>query len=252
LLAAIHFIALYNAGQSARPLNQGDAPMMRRISLLGAVLAAVVMAGIGAATRAGDQDKTIKLFNGKDFTGWKIFLDPKKQADPEKIWSVKDGIIVCQGSVNGYIITDKEYSDYVLKVQWRWGKTAPAKGKRNSGVFVHVTGPDKIWPKSIEAQLMDGHAGDFWLVGDFKLAVDPKRQDPKVARHYFRMKDNVEKEIGEWNQYEITCKGDSIKLVINGQLVNAGEDAEATKGKILLQSEGAEIHFRNVELTPLK
>src|SRR5438876_3153565 len=62
---------------------------------------------------------------------------------------------------------------------------------------------------------------------------------------------DVEKPIGEWNQYEITCQGDTIKLVINGKLVNEGTNAELTKGKILLQSEGAEIHFRNVELKPL-
>ena len=72
------------------------------------------------------------------------------------------------------------------------GREGP-QGGRNSGVFVHVIGPDKIWPKAIEAQLMADHAGDFWLVDNFKLKVDPKRQDPKVARHYFRMKDDVEK-----------------------------------------------------------
>ena len=64
--------------------------------------------------------------------------------------------------------------------------------------------------------------------------------------------DHVEKKVGEWNQYEITCKGDTIKLVINGQLVNEGTEAEMTKGKILLQSEGAEIYFRNVELKHIK
>ena len=104
----------------------------------------------------------------------------------------------------------------------------------------------------IEAQLMADHAGDFWLVDNFKLKVDPKRQDPKVARHYYRMKDNVEKEVGEWNQYEITCRGDTIKLVVNDQVVNEGTNAEATKGKILLQSEGAPIVFRNVEIKVLK
>jgi hypothetical protein len=227
--------------------------MTTRHWLAAGALAGLLLAGTGSTMLAGGKEgKTVKLFNGKDFSGWTIFLDPKKKADPEKIWSVKDGIIVCEGSVNGYLITEKEYGDYVLKVQWRWGPKGPAKGNRNSGVFVHVSGPDKIWPKAIEAQLMADHAGDFWLVGDFQLQVDPKRQDPKIARHYFRSKDGVEKEIGDWNQYEITCKGDTIKLVINGHVVNTGKNAEASKGKILLQSEGAEIHFRNVELTPLK
>jgi hypothetical protein len=224
--------------------------MLRRRWPIVAFLAVLVALAGALGSPADDKDGWIKLFNGKDFTGWKKFLDPKKEADPQKIWTIKDGVILCEGSVNGYLITDKEYENYVLRLQWRWGEKV-TRG-RNSGVFVHVSGPDKIWPKSVEAQLMADHAGDFWLVDNFKLTVDPKRQDPKIARHYFRMKDGVEKPIGEWNQYEITCKGDTVRLVVNGQLVNEGTGAEATKGKILLQSEGAEIHFRNIELKPLK
>jgi hypothetical protein len=207
---------------------------------------------LGPGGTGGDKDEGwIKLFNGKDFSGWKKFLDPKKKADPDQIWKVEGDTIYCEGSVNGYLITEKEYENYVLKVQWRWGEKV-TRPPRNSGVFVHVTGPDKIWPKAVEAQLMADHAGDFWLVDGFKLTVDPKRQDPKIARHYYRMKDHVEKKVGDWNQYEITCKDGMIKLVINGELVNEGAHAEITKGKILLQSEGAEIYFRNVELKHLK
>src|SRR5262249_44382181 len=161
--------------------------------------------------------------------------------------TVKEGTIVITGVPNGYLITEKEYENYVLTVEWQWGEKPG-----NSGVFVHVSGEDKIWPKGVEAQLQNGRAGDFWLVGEFKLKVDEKRQDPKVARHFLRLKDNVEKPAGEWNKYEITCKGDTIKLVVNGETVNEGTNAEATKGKILLQSEGAEIHFRNIELKPIK
>lgn len=218
---------------------------------------AVVAGALGLASvpvgAGGGKSEWVKLFNGKDLSGWTVFLNPKaKDADPKKTFSVKDGMIHCEGMPFGYLLTDKEYGDYVLKVQWKWGdKLAPNQKVRNSGVFVHVNGENKIWPKAVEAQLMENHAGDFWLVGDFALKVDPKRQDPKVARHYFRIKDNVEKPTGEWNQYEITCKGGEIKLVINDQLVNVGENAELTKGKILLQSEGAEIYFKNVELKHL-
>ena len=211
----------------------------------------ICLLAFALTARAGD-DGWVKLFNGKDLTGWRVFLDPKKKADPKDIFTVKDGVIHCEGSVNGYLITDKEYGDYVLKVSWRWGDKVHVKYGRNSGVFVHVVGEDKIWPKAIEAQLMSGSAGDFWLVGDFKLDVDPKRQDPKVSRHYFRTAKDVEKKVGEWNQYEITCKGDAIKLVINGQPVNEGTGAEVTRGKILLQSEGAEIEFKDVMLKSLK
>jgi hypothetical protein len=93
----------------------------------------------------------------------------------------------------------------------------------------------------------------LWLVGGFKLDVDKKRQDKSTPRHYYRMTLGkiIEKPLGEWNKYEITCKGDTIKLVVNGRLANEGTKAEATRGKILLQSEGTPIEFRNVTLTPL-
>lgn len=219
---------------------------MRTVSCATLLVASLCIPALGQNADTG----WIKLFNGKDLSGWDVFLDPKKTADPKDIFQVKDGVIYCDGSVNGYIITKKEFENYVLKLQWRWGEKIH-RG-RNSGVFVHVIGENKIWPKSVEAQLMVDHAGDFWLVGDFKLKVDPKRQDPKVARHYYRFKDEVEKPVGEWNQYEITCDKGNIKLAINGHTVNEGTEAEATKGRILLQSEGAEIYFRNIELKPLK
>lgn len=216
-------------------------------------LAAAIVLGWAVALSlsvSAEEKKTVQLFNGKDFTGWKKYLAPNSGADPEKIWTVKDGVIICEGSVPGYIITEKEYENYELKLQWKWGEKV-ATG-RNSGVFVHVVGPDKIWPKGVEAQLMHGRAGDFWLVDGFKLDVPKEQQDPRVSRHYFRLKDNVEKPLGEWNQYVIRCTKDgTVKLWVNGEFVNEGKNAEVAKGKILLQSEGAEIHFRNIELTPL-
>jgi len=216
------------------------------------LLTALAALALTLSGRADDKAKPaapIKLFNGTDLSGWTAFLDPKaKDVTPADVWSVKDGVLRCKGKPYGYLLTEKEYGDYVLTVEWRW----PGKAG-NSGVFMHVSGPNKIWPKGVEAQLWSGHAGDFWLVDGFKLDVAKERQDKRTPRHYYRInKDTpVEKKIGEWNKYEITCKGDTIKLVVNGQLVNEGTRAEATKGKILLQSEGAPIEFRNVTLTPL-
>jgi len=225
--------------------------VIRRTPLLAAAaLAATLLLPLIPAGRAEEEKGTAELFNGKNLDGWKVFVDPRfKDVKPEDVWSVKDGVIHCKGKPNGYLLTEKEYGDYVLTVEWRW----PEK-PGNSGVFVHVSGPDKIWPKGVEAQLFAGHAGDFWLVDGFKLSVDKDRQDPRTPRHYFRIdKDKpVEKAPGEWNRYEITCKGKTIKLVVNGHLANEGAHAEADRGKILLQSEGAPIEFRNIKLTPVK
>ena len=216
---------------------------------------------LSAALNARADDKGAdftRLFNGKDLTGWTTYLQTK--ADPERVWTIVDGAIHCTGKPNGYILTEKEYGDYVLRVQWRWPTgTGP---RANSGVFVHVVGPDKIWPKAVEAQLANGAAGDFWLVDGFQMKVDKERQDPRQARHYIRIGERyengqpkrkaVEKAIGEWNQYEITCQGNSVKLVVNGHAVNEGTGAELTNGKILLQSEGSPIEFRNIEIKMLK
>jgi hypothetical protein len=214
------------------------------------VLIGLAAAGLFSRSSAAEKKDWIKLFNGKDLSGWHAFLDPRSNKAAERIWTVKNACIVCEGSVYGYLLTEKEYADYVLRVQWRWGDKVTRV--RNSGVFIHVTGPDKIWPRAVEAQLLANHAGDFWLVDAFQLKVDPARRDPRSAAHYLRIRNNVEKPVGEWNQYEITCNRDTIKLVINGQLVNEGTDAERTRGKILLQSEGAEIYFRNIELRSLR
>ncbi len=241
--------------------------MVRRHLLCLAALAGTTLA-LTPAGRADDAGFT-KLFNGKDLTGWTTFLEGG--ANPAKTWTIKDGVIACTGKPAGYLITDKEYGDYVLRVQWRW---PDAKKAGNNGVFVHVSGKDQIWPKGVEAQLQSGRAGDFWLVDGFKLNIPKERNDPNSSRHYLRegeawkttgRKDKrnrdiyeiehnrkVEKPLGEWNQYEITCKGDTVTLVVNGTKVNEGTGAEATKGKILLQSEGAPIEFRNIEIKKLK
>jgi hypothetical protein len=222
----------------------------------------VALAALAVGIPAAAQDKGFTpLFNGKDLAGWKTFLAKSKdgkEADPKQVWTIVDGTIRCIGKPNGYLITDKEYGDYVLKLKWRF--PADSKGG-NSGVLLHCTGPDKIWPNSVEAQLFAGSAGDIWLIAGEdkqlpKLEIDQGRKDAKnkEGRHYFRMMkdEKIEKPFGEWNQYEITCKGGDIKLVVNGKEVNEGKGGSLTKGKIALQSEGAEVHFKDIEIKSLK
>src|SRR5262245_60616974 len=122
--------------------------MLRRSYLIAAVLTLAAFAALAVLPGLAAEGDVIKLFNGKDFTGWKKFLDPKKDGDPDKVFTVKDGTIVITGVPNGYLITEKEYENYVLTLEWQWGEEPG-----NSGVFVHVSGEDKIWPKGVEAQL---------------------------------------------------------------------------------------------------
>lgn len=197
----------------------------------------------------GKLGKEIPLFNGKDLCGWTYHLaDPNVKM--EDVWSIDGdhGILICKGRPAGYIRTVADFTNYILRLEWRW---APEdKGFRNSGVLLRMRGEDKIWPKSIEAQLMSGSAGDFWLIDGVKLDTDPARINPNASTNRIKAK-MAEKPIGEWNEYEIIVDGDHVVLEINGQIVNEGTGAEVVPGKICLQSEGAEIHFRNIRLTPI-
>ena len=142
-------------------------------------LCLLIFCSLPAQSASDAEGEWTPLFNGKDLAGWRIFLDPNAKVDPKEVFKVEDGIIVVSGKPFGYMITEKSYENYVFKVQWRWGKKIHQA--RNSGVLLHVSGADKIWPKAAEAQMMSGHAGDFWLIGHFKLKVDPKREDPKAT-----------------------------------------------------------------------
>jgi hypothetical protein len=209
--------------------------------------AVVVTAGaalLGPVARADKGDDGFKpLFNGKDLTGWKTYLDPRaKDADPAKTWAVADGVLRCTGHPNGYFYTEKPYKDYVLRYDWRYLK--PEEGQKssyNSGALVHIQ-KHKIWPKCIEVQGAQKNHG-------FLYFIDCKKLDSHYDQ---KTKDKVTKPIGEWNTTEITCKDDgSIVAKINGTEVSSGK-SDLNEGPIGFQSEGAEIHFRNIEIKGLK
>ena len=182
------------------------------------------------------------LWNGKDFTGWKLFI-PDESVDVNTVWSVKDGVIHCTGVPPGYMRTEHDYKDYKLTLEWRW-----VEDPGNSGVLLHMSGPDMVWPKSIEAQLMAENAGDIWLIGGTEI----KEHIDKSERRIVKYEESSEKEPGQWNKYDIFCKGNTIELYVNGVLQNIGTEASVTNGKICLQSEGKPIQFRNLYLEPLQ
>ncbi|HXG62272.1 MAG TPA: DUF1080 domain-containing protein [Planctomycetota bacterium] len=208
-------------------------------------------AALAAAGQAGEEGFT-PLFNGKDLSGWTYFLEKKGPNQDgtmkmEDVWSVKDGVLHCKGRPNGYIRTEKDYKNFILKLEWRW----PEGKGYNSGVLLRMVGPDKVWPRSIEAQLMSGHAGDFWLIDGARLETAPERVDAKTPRHRLKIKAN-EKPLGEWNEYEITVDKGKVVLKVNGEVLNEGTGAEEVAGKICLQSEGGPIEFRNIRIKPLE
>ena len=187
--------------------------------------------------------KPIALFNGQDLSGWDFFLNQNGQRDD--VWSVKDGILRCEGNPTGYLYTQAQYTNFELIVEWRFD---PAVGGGNSGVLMRVRPPHKTWPRSIEAQLQSRHAGDIWNIGDFPMLTDPDRTS---GRRTEKLLPTNEKPIGEWNRYRIRLHGSRLTMEVNGQVQNTATWCEEIPGVIGLQSEGVPIEFRKVELRPI-
>jgi hypothetical protein len=201
------------------------------------------------------EGEAVNLFNGKDLSGWEGFLFPESgEAKTEEVWSVQDGILVCQGKPMGYLATKDTFKNFKLVVEWRW---APGKEPDNSGVLLRIVGEPMPLPKCFEAQLKSGDAGDIWAFQGMTLDSDTPRfreVNHETFGHFVgvaKMMGN-EKPPGEWNKYEITLDGDKLMLVVNGKKVNECTGCDVVAGHIGLQSEGAEIHFRTVQLMPLE
>jgi hypothetical protein len=172
---------------------------------------------------------------------------------------VRNGMLVSLGKPNGHLITDHSFQDYRLDVRYRFAGTPG-----NCGVLVHASTPRslyKMFPKSIEVQMMHQNAGDFWcIVEDITVPNMEARRGPKEAwgitegkqRRIINLTDGSEKPLGEWNNMVIECLKDTVKVWVNGDLVNFGYNATATKGQIAVQAEGAEVEFQKLELRPIK
>lgn len=231
--------------------------------------------------------KPTRLFNGKNLDGWYTWLKENKQQDPKRVFTVDNGAIRITGEEWGGVATKESYRDYHLIVEWRWtGKVWPPRDKaaRDSGILIHGTGEDGayggVWLESIESQIIEGGAGDIILVGGRNkpsLTVDVREQGKeqywekggkpvtKISGRFdwwgrspewkdelgFRGAKDVEKPMGQWNRQEIIADGDRITYLVNGKVVIHGYNSSHRAGKIQLQSEGAEILIRRVELRPI-
>lgn len=186
------------------------------------------------------------LFNGKDMTGWTSHL--KDGAPAEKTWSVKDGLLVCTGAPAGFLRTEKSYSQYKFTVTWRFTKPG------NTGVVVHMTPPDAVWPKSIECQGMHKNQGDFYLwSGATANGTTPlKGKDGEIRGYRIgRAGADAEKPAGEWNTFTVVCDKDSVTILVNDKEVNKATGTNLTSGFIGLQSEGGAFEVREAVIEPL-
>jgi hypothetical protein len=202
----------------------------------------------------------IALFNGKNLKGWHMDV-PDRDTHPElRIpFIVRNGLLVSLGTPEGHLITNKIFADYTLTLEYRFaGETG------NCGVLVHASTPRilyKMFPKSVEAQLMHTNAGDFWCIGEDITVPDmTSRRGPKenwgvtegMERRVLNLTDGSEYPPGKWNTMKIRCSKDTITVWINDDMVNHGFNCTATRGQIALQAEGAEVEFKNIYLEYLK
>jgi len=234
----------------------------------------------------------ITLFNGEDLDGWYKFVQNRgRDSDPKNVFTVQDGMIRISGEEWGGITTNEKFENYRLIVEFKWGgKTfAPRlENARDSGILLHSIGEDGasdgIWMHSIECQLIEGGTGDFIVVGDGSknFSITSQVASQKQGSSYifqpggelatinggrinwygrdpgwqdvidFRGSQDVEKPVGKWNEVECVVEGDEITIYLNGKLVNQAKSVKPSKGRIQIQSEGAEIFFRKVELRPLE
>ena len=237
-------------------------------------------------------EEVIPLFNGKDLSSFYMFLRERgRDVDPKKVFTVQDGMIRISGEEWGCLTTRAEYENYQLVAEFKWGEMTfePRKERaRDSGILVHSVGEDGafagVWMCGIEVQMIEGGTGDLLVVGDgsenFLLScpVAPEKvenchvyqpEGESVTIHGgrinwwgrdpqwqdvigFRGKRDVEKELGQWNRLECLVQGQTIQVFLNGTLVNSCLDVQPRKGKIQIQSEGAEVFFRRFDLIPLQ
>ena len=215
---------------------------------------AVLPLTVASAWAFDDPGAFHDLFNGKDLTGW-VNVNTDKTT-----WQVKDGLLICSGHPIGVMRSDREYENFVLHVEWRhmepggnsgvfaWSDAQPQeKSRLPNGIEIQMLELDWVNLNKINgepAPLAYVH-GELFGVGGVQIAPD----NPRGPRS--KSVENRCKPRGEWNVYDVVCVDGTIKLSVNGKFVNGISKSTRRKGYLCLESEGAEIHFRNIKILEL-
>ncbi len=219
------------------------------------------------------RQQPIVLFGGSDLSHFDTFIRGRGlNSDPEHVFRVENGVIHVSGHEMGYILTKQSFHRFYLRADFKWGEGTFAERAgqaRDSGILYNIQGEQKVWPRSVEFQIKEGETGDFWMTdGAAVTGADGKRvtgppgsalnighigKGPTENTLGFRNSSGeLEKPRGQWNTLEVVVEDKVIHQYVNGILANIGTDPFPTEGKILFQSEGAEIFFRDIQISPLK
>lgn len=206
-------------------------------------------------SEADEPFKYVDLFNGTDLAGW---VDVNTS---DATWSVQDGLLVCTGLPIGVMRSEKQYENFLLHVEWRHMEPGG-----NSGIFAWSEGTtpeDRPLPKGLEIQMLeldwvtlnpqsDGqpspiayvHGELFGANGLTTVPDNPRGERSKSIENRCNPR-------GEWNTYDVVCVDGTVKLSVNGKFVNGVSKSSVKKGYLCLESEGAEIHFRKIQILEL-
>jgi len=239
-------------------------------------------------------DGPVKLFNGENLEHFYVWHKESKYADPNRVFTVADGMLRVSGEGFGGLITLDDWRDYHLVIEFKWGEKTwgnRVDRARDSGLLVHCWGPDggfgNTWMASIEAQIIEGGVGDILVLGGsdpltgraypvsltaetardrdgetvWKRGAEPQAftkgrinwfgRDPDWKDTIgFRGKDDLESPFGEWTRMDVIAAGDTLVYKVNGTVVNEARGCSPSAGKILLQTEQAELFVRRLELWP--
>ena len=205
---------------------------------------------------------------GTEVTLQNLMLEGEKNETPmrwinvnteEDTWSHQDSLLVCKGLPIGVVRSEKQYENFIMHVEWRhmeaggnsgtfvWSGAVPGKNRLPDGVEVQMLELD--W---VNQNVRDGVKppiayvhGELFGVGGVKTVPDNPRGERSKSI------ENRAKGKGEWNTYHVVCVDGVVKLAVNGKFVNGVSKSTQKKGYICLESEGAEIHFRNLRVVEL-
>ena len=181
---------------------------------------------------------------GPGLEGWnRMPLPPGGKLSPESQWSVdpETGHLVCKGDGgHEWLRWGEMYGDFVFLAEWRFTPIPGGKGY-NSGVYARNSADGAIYH---QAQTGDGAGG--YLFGNTLVGGAPRRFNLAKQSGASRVKP-----AGEWNTFEITCRGKEMILRVNGGETSAWRECEVAKGHVGLEAEGFRIEFRNLKVKPL-
>jgi len=189
-------------------------------------------------------DGWVSLFNGRNLDGWYTYLTKYgKNNDPQGSVRVDNGMLHILGNPAtetveaGYIATNQEYSNYRLRLEYKWGSTrfAPRlEAKRDNGILIHVVGPDRVWPTCMEMQVQESDVGDaIPVTGVRYMGVNPGAGLPPwpTAPNANALVSSTERrrtprfgdfeKLDDWNVLDVIVREDSAAFVVNGRIVNS-------------------------------